>query len=568
MGTVGGVGEVEPEGARDPLLEDRTTALGVERELAAHQMVRVEVAEDHVRVGDRRVFAALAVADRARRRARALRPALHGAARVDPDDGAAARPDLREVDGRHLDEVARPGEEPRPLHDAAADAVLERAGELPAFDERRLRGGPPHVEGDHVRQPHLAREGLGPDHPAGRPGLDDVAGQADGVLDGGEPPVRLHEHQRRGDRRGLQLAAERLQVARHRRHDVGVDHGGRGPLVLLDLRQHLVADARDEPGRPLRDHLLHQQLVDGVLEGVEQAHRDRLDPLGDETVHRRLRVLAGEGADDLPARVDPLVHLHPKVALDQLRRLLPPEVVQARHPQVPKLEHVAEAAGRDEAGERSLVLEDRVGRDGGSVADLGHVRAREGGLVEHLAETAGDRLCIVLDARGDLAGVDPAPGVEEHDVGKRSADVDTDAVAIHGRASPRVRGGGRAPRPARPIHRSQSPPPNQGEMAAAPRVLSRWREGVGRMPDPPESRRRRLSRCITGVEIQPPSPPSAIPQAPTAVPPPRPDSVKSPWRRPAGVVSGRGCGASTSTAFGTASPCPAAGRPGHRTGWS
>ena len=90
------------------------------------------------------------------------------------------------------------------------------------------------------------------------------------------------------------------------------------------------------------------------------------------------------------------------------------------------------------AGERPLVLEDRVGRDRGAVSDLGHVRAGEGGLVEDLREAARDRLRIVLDARGHLAGEDPAPGVEEHDVGEGSADVDTDAIAIHGRASPLV----------------------------------------------------------------------------------------------------------------------------------
>ena len=192
-------------------------------------------------------------------------------------------------------------------------------------------------------------------------------------------------------------------------------------------------------GGPLREHLPHQQLVGGVLERVEEADRDRLHALGEELVHRRLGRFARERNDDLPARVDPLLHLDPEIALDELRRLLPPEVVEARHAKVPELEHVAEAARRDEAGERPLVLEDRVGRDRRAVPDLRHVRPGEGGLVEDLRETARDRLRVVLDARGHLAGEDPAPGVEEHDVGEGSADVDTDAIAVHGRASPLVR---------------------------------------------------------------------------------------------------------------------------------
>ena len=101
-------------------------------------------------------------------------------------------------------------------------------------------------------------------------------------------------------------------------------------------------------GGALREHLLHQELVGGVLEGIEQADRDRLDALGEETVHRRLGRLAGERDDDLPARVDPLLHLDPEIALDELGRLLPLEVVEARHAKVPELEHVPEAAGRDE----------------------------------------------------------------------------------------------------------------------------------------------------------------------------------------------------------------------------
>ena len=113
------------------------------------------------------------------------------------------------------------------------------------------------------------------------------------------PPFDCMRHQRCGDRCGLELAAERLEIVGHRRHDVGVDDGGRGPLVLLDLRQHVVADAGDEMRGALGEHLLHQQLVGGVLEGVEEADRDRLHPLGEEAIHRRLGRLARKRKDHL-----------------------------------------------------------------------------------------------------------------------------------------------------------------------------------------------------------------------------------------------------------------------------
>ena len=97
--------------------------------------------------------------------------------------------------------------------------------------------------------------------------------------------------------------------------------------------------------RALHDHLLHQQLVGGVLEGVEEADRDRLDPFREEPVHRRLGRRARERDDDLSVRIDPLLHLDPEIAFDELRRLLPREVVEARHAKVPQLEHVPESRG-------------------------------------------------------------------------------------------------------------------------------------------------------------------------------------------------------------------------------
>ena len=85
----------------------RRAALGIERHRAVEQRRRVEVAEQQVGVGDRR--------QRRRpwrsRPGPASAPALCGptfgrAARVEPDDAAAAGADLGEVDERHAQRVA------------------------------------------------------------------------------------------------------------------------------------------------------------------------------------------------------------------------------------------------------------------------------------------------------------------------------------------------------------------------------------------------------------------------------------------------------------------------------
>ena len=55
--------------------------------------------------------------------------------------------------------------------------------------------------------------------------------------------------------RAARSASQAREVARDDRHDVGVDHGGRGALVLLDLGQHLGAERERHLGREALDDL-------------------------------------------------------------------------------------------------------------------------------------------------------------------------------------------------------------------------------------------------------------------------------------------------------------------------
>ena len=73
------------------------------RVVDGEQPVGVEPAEDDVGVGDRRPGAAAAVADRPRRRARALRADAQHAGGIDRGDRAAAGADRVDVDHRHVD---------------------------------------------------------------------------------------------------------------------------------------------------------------------------------------------------------------------------------------------------------------------------------------------------------------------------------------------------------------------------------------------------------------------------------------------------------------------------------
>src|SRR2546428_2773922 len=139
-----------------------------------------------------------------------------------------------------------------------------------------------------------------------------------------------------------------------------------------------------------------------ISERMKERDGDRLDLLRKQRVDRALGVARIQWPFDDPKGTDALIDDLAQVALDQRRGLGPADVVHARHAQRADLEHVAEAFRRDEAGLRAAVLEDRVRRHRGAVADLLDRAAGEAGLAEYLGQAVDDRLGVVLDARGDL----------------------------------------------------------------------------------------------------------------------------------------------------------------------
>ncbi len=109
----------------------------VEPAVAAEEIVRVEIAEHEVGVGDGRLGAALAVAGRSRHRAGAFRPDMQDAAGIDPRDRAAAGADARDVEAVQRDAVAAD----LAVHDQRRRAVHHQAD---------IGRGAAHVERDQV----------------------------------------------------------------------------------------------------------------------------------------------------------------------------------------------------------------------------------------------------------------------------------------------------------------------------------------------------------------------------------------------------------------------------------
>ncbi len=145
---------------RGDFLGDRVLCRAdIELHFAAQEILRIEPAEQQIRIGDRRLAAAAAVGNRAGRRARALRADVQAFLRIDPRDGAAAGADFDDVDNRGLD---------REAFDVAVGVVHRVDREASVLDQRALGRCPTHVEGNDVFEAELAGVGAGADAAADR----------------------------------------------------------------------------------------------------------------------------------------------------------------------------------------------------------------------------------------------------------------------------------------------------------------------------------------------------------------------------------------------------------------
>ena len=127
--------------ACDLLLDAAQGGSGIELHGAAEEIVRVEPAEHHIGVGDGRLGAAAAIADRPRIGARALRSHFERADVVAPRNRAAAGADLDHVDHRQHHRMAA---------GIAADVIARRQRRLALADQARLGRRAAHVERDHI----------------------------------------------------------------------------------------------------------------------------------------------------------------------------------------------------------------------------------------------------------------------------------------------------------------------------------------------------------------------------------------------------------------------------------
>ena len=224
----------------------RRAACGVELHRAAEEIVRVEPAEHHIGVGDGRLGAAAAIADRAGIGAGALRADLERADVVDPGDRAAAGADLDHVDHRQHHRMAA---------GIAADVIAGRQRRLAVADQARLGGGAAHVERDDVGIAERDADPRRGDDAADRPGFHHRHRPLGRDLRRHHAAVRAHDRQVAAKADAAEARLEVLHIAADLRADIGVDHRGRHALELAVLAQDVVRQREVGVRQRLADHL-------------------------------------------------------------------------------------------------------------------------------------------------------------------------------------------------------------------------------------------------------------------------------------------------------------------------
>ncbi len=436
---------VDAERARDAS-HRRLGGRRVEAGSPAQEVGGIEEPQHHIGVGDGGVTAPAPIAGGARHRARALGAHVQDAAHVHRRDGAAARSQRVNVDARQR-------------HLAAAHRLVAGEMRLAALQQRDVRAGSPHVEGDEIALADHPRTVPASRDAARRPRQYGSGSQANRVLDGGDTAMRLHDEDAAGIAGRRQPLLEAAEIAREHRPHIGVDHGGAEALVLLDLRQHLRRERNVGRRQQTREQPARGLLVPPVPVGMEVADGDRLDLGPGQLAHGRLdRALVQRGFDGA-VEADALAHVEPPRSRHQRDGRRHAQVVAVVLEPLAHLDDVPVTSGGEHAHGGALPLQQGIGGHRGPVHDqLG--TGQQGARVE--PELGGEETEAVEHADGGIGrrgrGLrerGAAVLVHRDQIGERPADVDADAEG-HAHALPLRRGFEALSLVTRPFSRSRA----------------------------------------------------------------------------------------------------------------
>ena len=353
-----------------------------------------------------------------------------GAFRADADralfgdggDGPAAGPDGVNVDHREGERVH-------------ADPARSREGGLAAPDERHIRAGAAHVDGQQVVDPGGPTQPGRPLGAGGRARKREMHGAARGLFRRAGAAIRLHHQQRRLDAAVGQAGGKPPDIVPDHRLHRGVQRGCHRALIFPKDRKDIDGKRDFDIREAGTEDLAGPALMVPVGVGVQQDHGDRIETGGADGFRGRLDrgLVQRRGLRSVDA--DTARHLEDVPGLHRAFRLDPGEQVGGARDFGPAdFQHMAEAPCRDKAGTGALALQDRIGDDGRAVQDGGDFRRPGPGQVKHLVHAAEEAVGRGARHRGRLGDMQRAArAVRQDDVGEGAADIEAERVArAHG----------------------------------------------------------------------------------------------------------------------------------------
>ena len=424
------VGEVERR--TDMFRESLGGGCGVQAGSTPEEVAGIQVAQRQTRIGYSGVGAALAIARRAGIRAGAVRADVEDATFIHSGDAAAAGAQGVDIDHRS-------GNLPTGLELLVGD-VRDTV-----FDQRNIRAGPTHVEGDDLwfRQ-QLSQVRSGADA-SGRAGQNGAHRHPAGIVDWRNPAVGLHDQHVLQLRVRFEALTQVGQIAAEHRTNVGVDHCRAQSVEFLDLRDHLVG----EGGVHIRESALYDfsrlSLVGGIEVREQETNRQRFGSLLNQVFQLLFQRCGVQRAVNDAVRPDPFRYVRPEVAGGQRFHGRHPQVVPVFFQPLAHLQQIAETVGGDQSNLGAFPLHQRVGGDRRAVDhQVGvsqHLLQRQAVRGGSFPQADHDALRRVVGSGRRFEKARPPGFADHHEVCERASDVYPDFVHL---GPPRFAGGSRA----------------------------------------------------------------------------------------------------------------------------
>ena len=232
--------------------------------------------------------------------------------------------------------------------------------------------------------------------------------EAFGIVQRDREPLSLH------------LRLEPLEIVANHGCGVGLDDGGRCPLVLPPLARHTVGERDRHPFELLAHDLFDAQLVLGIEEAEEERNRDGAEAFAARSFGGGTNGRLVERHALLTAPVEPSRDLDDVRERHERSRLAVVEVVEPGSIAASDVVDVACTFGREQQHLLAAALQERVQADGRPMHREGD-RCRR---VDHLPEPGEDSIGqVVRRCRRLAGGIGPAILVVGHDIGERPPDI-------------------------------------------------------------------------------------------------------------------------------------------------